>query len=183
MKIIREITLDVSKQGVQASVPLIQHDSGIYYLLIHLRNGAKEVKLSGLFTATLWVSNDTYEPVTLYTEDSAYPNTLECNISPYVTKDAGEFKAQLQIHEYGNKMVSAPEFMFSIRKDISGNSEVLTGAPFQAVAQAELNARQAANDAVQAKNEILATAGDLNAGLRAILAIQEELKNGGIADE
>ena len=183
MKIILEITLDVSKKGVQASVPLIQHDSGIYSLHIHLRNGAKEVKLNGLFTAVLWVSNDTYEPVTIYTEDGVYPNTLECNISPYVTKEAGEFEAQLQIFEYGSKMFSAPEFRFSIRTDISGNSEVLSGPPYQAVVQAELNAKASALAAEEAKKEILETAGDLNTGLQAILAIQEALMNGGIADE
>ena len=55
MKIIHEITLDLAQRGVQASVPLTQSDAGMHSLLIRLRNGSKEVKITGNLTATLWV--------------------------------------------------------------------------------------------------------------------------------
>jgi hypothetical protein len=71
MKIIHELTLDVSRQGVQASVPITQHDTGIHVLLIHLRNGSKEIRLNSSLTATLYLGNDSYEVVTVYTEDGS----------------------------------------------------------------------------------------------------------------
>lgn len=140
MKIIHEITLDVARHGIQASIPLTQHDAGMHSLLIHLRNGSREIKLSEDITATLYVSNDTYEDVIVYTENGAYPNTLECNITPYITKDTGEYTAQLQIYESGTKLFSAPEFTLIIKTDRSKDSQVLSSTPYAAV----INARDAA---------------------------------------
>lgn len=193
MKIIHEITLDLAQRGVQASVPLTQSDAGMHSLLIRLRNGSKEVKITGNLTATLWVSNDTYEPVKIYMDNGAFPNAFEYDISPYVTREAGELTAELQIFERGVGMFSAPEFVILVRKDITANSNVITASPFQAVVDAKDRAEIAAEDAEesavkaeQANNEILETAGDINTGLEAILALQEALKDpdfGGIGKD
>ena len=158
MKIIHEITLDVARHGIQASIPLTQHDAGMHSLLIHLRNGSREIKLSEDITATLYVSNDTYEDVIVYTENGAYPNTLECNITPYITKDTGEYTAQLQIYESGTKLFSAPEFTLIIKTDRSKDSQVLSSTPYAAVITARdaaaASAAQAAKIAEDLKKEI-----------------------------
>lgn len=158
MKIIHEITLDVARHGIQASIPLTQHDAGMHSLLIHLRNGSREIKLSEDITATLYVSNDTYEDVIVYTENGAYPNTLECNITPYITKDTGEYTAQLQIYESGTKLFSAPEFTLIIKTDRSKDSQVLSSTPYAAVITARdaaaASAAQAAKIAEDLRKEI-----------------------------
>jgi multidrug efflux pump subunit AcrA (membrane-fusion protein) len=162
MKIIHELTLDVSRQGVQASVPITQHDTGIHVLLIHLRNGSKEVKLNSSLTATLYLGNDSYEVVTVYTEDGAYPNTLECNVTPYMSSNVGELTAQLQIFEGADRVLSAPEFMLVIKEDRASRSNVLGSTPYAAVvtardaaqtsaAQAQTSAAQAQTSAAQAQ--------------------------------
>ncbi len=153
MKIIHELTLDVSRQGVQASVPITQHDTGIHVLLIHLRNGSKEVKLNSSLTATLYLDNDSYEVVTVYTEDGAYPNTLECNVTPYMSSNVGELTAQLQIFEGAERVLSAPEFMLVIKEDRASGSNVLSSTPYAAVVAAKAAAEDAAEKAEKAKND------------------------------
>lgn len=145
MKITHEITLDVSRQGVQASIPITQHDSGIHSLLIHLRNGSKEIKLDDSLTATLYLSNDSYENVTIYTENSAYPNCLECYVTPNMTSETGEYTAQLQIFQGADRLISAPEFLLMVKVDRSANSTVLSSSPFAAV----VSARDAAEASAQ----------------------------------
>ena len=150
MKIIHELTLDVSRQGCQASVPLTQHDAGIHSLLIRLRNGSKEIKLNGSLTATLFLSNDTSEPMTVYTENGAYPNCLECLVSPYMTSQFGELSAQLQIFEGTDRIFGSPEFMFAIREDTASGSGVASSTPFAAVVLAEAGAAASAARAEEA---------------------------------
>ena len=174
MKIIHEITLDVSRHGIQASIPLTQHDAGMHSLLIHLRNGSREIKLSEDITATLYVSNDTYEDVIVYTDNGAYPNTLECNITPYITKDTGEYTAQLQIYENGTKLFSAPEFTMIIKADRSNDSQVISSPPFAAVITARDAARSAASDAQKSAEEVENTAKDLREELGNIPVYTED---------
>lgn len=154
MKIIHEMTLDVSRQGVQASIPLTQHDAGIHSLRIHLRNGAKEIKLDKNIRATLWVAPDIYETVAVYTDNGAYPNTLECNITPFVTNNIGEFTAQFQLFEDGQRLFSAPEFIFVVKPDRTSGSEVLESTPYSAVVYAQQAAEAAADEAVKAANKL-----------------------------
>lgn len=153
MKITHEITLDVSRQGVQASIPITQHDSGIHSLLIHLRNGSKEIKLDDSLTATLYLSNDSYENVTIYTENSAYPNCLECYVTPNMTSETGEYTAQLQIFQGADRLISAPEFLLMVKVDRSANSTVLSSSPFAAVVSARDAAIRAAEQAEGAATE------------------------------
>ena len=148
MKIIHELTLDVSRQGVQASVPITQHDTGTHVLLMHLRNGSKEIKLNSSLTATLYLSNDSYEIVTVYTENGAHPNTLECNVTPYMSSNVGEITAQLQIFEGADRVFSAPEFMLVVKEDRASRSTVAESTPFTAVVAAQ---QAAETSAAQAK--------------------------------
>lgn len=180
MKIIHEMTLDVSRQGVQASIPLTQHDAGIHSLRIHLRNGAKEIKLDNPITAVLWVAPDTYESVKVYTQNGAYPNTLECDISPYVTNQVGEFTAQLQLFEDGSRMFSAPEFILLIKEDKTNGSAVITSPQYKAVVDAANAAQEAAQSAMDAKDSIELIIGDLNEVMDSIIALQESYIGGAV---
>ena len=40
MKIIHEITLDLSRHGVQCAIPVAQHEVGMRRLIIRMRNGS-----------------------------------------------------------------------------------------------------------------------------------------------
>ena len=166
MKIIHELTLDVSRQGVQASVPITQHDTGTHVLLMHLRNGSKEIKLNSSLTATLYLSNDSYEIVTVYTENGAHPNTLECNVTPYMSKNVGEITAQLQIFEGADRVFSAPEFMLVVKEDRASRSKVAESTPFTAVVAAQQAAEASAAwakgyaEAAQASKESAAIAAE-----------------------
>ena len=180
MKIIHEMTLDVSRQGVQASIPLTQHDAGIHSLRIHLRNGAKELKLNKNIRATLWVDSDTYEFVSVYTDDGAYPNTLEYNITPFVTNNIGEFTAQLQLFEDGQRLFSAPEFIFVVKPDRASGSEVLKSTPYSAVVYAQQAAEEAAQAAMDAKDGIELIIGDLNEVMDSIIALEQSYIGGAV---
>lgn len=180
MKIIHEMTLDVSRQGVQASIPLTQHDAGIHSLRIHLRNGAKELKLNKNIRATLWVAPDTYETVAVYTDNGAYPNTLECNITPFVTNNIGEFTAQLQLFEDGKRLFSAPEFIFVVKPDRTSGSEVLESTPYSAVVYAQQAAEAAAQAAMDAKDGIELIIGDLNEVMDSIIALEQSYIGGAV---
>lgn len=160
MKIIHELTLDVSRQGVQASVPITQHDTGTHVLLMHLRNGSKEIKLNSSLTATLYLSNDSYEIVTVYTENGAHPNTLECNVTPYMSSKVGEITAQLQIFEGADRVFSAPEFMLVVKEDKSSGSTVAGSTPFAAVVAAQQAAETSASRAERAESEAVAAEGN-----------------------
>ncbi|MBQ8836451.1 MAG: hypothetical protein IJ002_03180 [Clostridia bacterium] len=150
MKIIHEITLDVSRQGVQCTVPITQHDAGIHELIVHLRNGAKPIKFFAGDEATLYLGTDSFEPVTVYTENSAYPNTLVYTLSPFASQTEGEVRAVFQIYKGSERGCYTPEIAFSVKKDTTSGSKVFESSPFSAVIKAQATAEAAASRAEEA---------------------------------
>lgn len=147
MKIITEITLDLSRQGVQASVPINQHDAGARRLLFHLRNGGKPIKLEATDTAVLYIAGDRFEPLVVYTEDGAYPNSIVYDISPNASAQAGEFLAQIQIYKAVENITFTPKFMLLVSEDDTNSSGVLSSPQYAAVIKAQLAAEQYSKEA------------------------------------
>jgi hypothetical protein len=152
MVITRYITLDVSRQGVQASIPITQHDAGTLRLLIQLRNGTTPIEPNEHMTAVLYIDTDVFDPVTIYTKDGAYPYYLEYNVSPMASKEAGEHKVVLKLYSGVDQIYASPEILFVVRRDLT-NSTGLSSDKYSAVVQAKNDAENYANSAANSAKD------------------------------
>ena len=159
MKIIHEITLDVSRQGVQAVIPLAQHSAGVHRLIFTLRNGSVPIAFGDRDGATMFVEGDIIEGCTLYTDNGAYPNSIICDISAGVTSKAAQRRAVLQLYKADEAFTYSPEIMFNISKDITSSSKVQESPQYGAVVKAAFAAEQyallAQQNAEKAKEVVL----------------------------
>ncbi|MBO7310769.1 MAG: hypothetical protein J6U86_05185, partial [Clostridia bacterium] len=64
MTVNHEFTLDVTRGGVQCTIPLTQHDAGVHRLIIRIRNGGNPLTLTSRHTAALYIEGDRYEGCT-----------------------------------------------------------------------------------------------------------------------
>ncbi|MBQ8416320.1 MAG: hypothetical protein IJX13_05415, partial [Clostridia bacterium] len=148
MKITHELTLDVSRQGIQATVPLTQNDAGIHRLRFALCNGGTPMIPSEGFYAMLYLpEGEVMDPVTLYTEAGACPGRLEYDVSPRVTAGTGKREAVLQIVDGEGKVLYSPHFAFVLAADPTGGSAVTSSPAYAAVIQAQTAAEKAAGRA------------------------------------
>lgn len=173
MKIIHNVTLDVSRKGIQCSVPVTQHDSGTHRLVIRLRNGITPLKPEEGDGAVVYLGKDMYDPVTVYTSEGAYPNCLVYDVTPYATAEAGEQTAVLQVYRAADGMVYSPQFTLFVREDVTGGSLVLSSPQYAAVVKAQNaseiyaeraeNAERSANASKEAASESAAIASEAQA--------------------
>lgn len=162
MKITHEITLDVARHGVQATIPLTQHEAGVHRLIFDLYNGSVPIVFGDRDRAVLYVDGDIYDSCIVYTENGAYPNCIVCNLSAIVTKDIGERGAVLQIYKDSDTIAYSPEICLVVREDKTNGSKVLNSPQYSAVVKAQLAAEQYAKLAEQYAEE----AGDATPHIR-----------------
>lgn len=149
MKINHEITLDVARHGVQATIPLTQHEAGVHRLIFDLYNGSVPIEFGDRDRAVLYVDGDIYDSCVVYTENGVYPNCIVCDLSAIVTHDVGEKGAVLQIYKDSDSIAYSPEICFVIREDKTNGSKVLNSPQYSAVVKAQLAAEQYAKLAEQ----------------------------------
>lgn len=154
MKTERNITLNLARQGIQASIPLTQHDAGTHRVIIRLRNGSKPVVLDKDDRAVLYIDTDSYEHVDVFTDDENYKNCLVYDVSAYTTMASGETVAVLQIYRSADRTTYSPKFAFSVDKDITEGTQVLNSPAYSAVLRAQLAAEQYAAEADNKKTEM-----------------------------
>ncbi len=142
MKINHEITLDVARHGVQATIPLTQHEAGVHRLIFDLYNGSVPIEFGDRDRAVLYVDGDIYDSCIVYTENGVYPNCIVCDLSAIVTRDVGEKGAVLQIYKDSDSIAYSPEICFVIREDKTNGSKVLNSPQYSAVVKAQLAAEQ-----------------------------------------
>lgn len=203
MKILHEITLDVSRAGVQATIPLTALDGGVHRILVHLRNGATPLTFEANDTAAFFLDRDMLDPVTVYTSEGVYPNTLCYDVSQYASLEDGLFEGTFIVNKKAESIAYSPKIALAIQKNITGNSAMLEspqyGAILLAVATAEgfasdsessaiqskLSAMEALSSANEAKERAQESASytkewaDINEALERIREIQETLIAGG----
>ncbi|MBQ8140624.1 MAG: hypothetical protein IJ038_02895 [Clostridia bacterium] len=153
MKIIHEITLDVSRQGIQCSVPVTQHDAGVHRLIIHLRNGSAPLSLSENDSAVIHFDTDVIDAAAVYTSESAYPSCIVYDLTLRATAEYGEHKAVLQIYKGEERIMFTPVILLSIRKDTTSSSGVLTSSQYSAVVKAAQLAEEYARQTEEALGE------------------------------
>ena len=153
MKIVTEITLDLSRQGIQCSVPITQHDAGTRRVVVHLRNGSKPVILNEHDHCVLFFEEDNYDPVTVYTENGTYPNSLVYDLSPNLSLNAGEHQAVFQLFRGVENRTYSPLFVFAVSNDITNSSQVLQSPQYAAVLKAQYAAEQYALQANEDADE------------------------------
>jgi hypothetical protein len=142
MKINHEITLDVARHGVQATIPLTQHEAGVHRLIFDLYNGSVPIEFGDRDRAVLYVDGDIYDSCIVYAENGVYPNCIVCDLSAIVTRDVGEKGAVLQIYKDSDSIAYSPEICFVIREDKTNGSKVLNSPQYSAVVKAQLAAEQ-----------------------------------------
>ena len=154
MRVTHEITLDLSRQGIQCSIPITQNDAGAHKVVIRLRNGACPIALEENDQAVLYIDNDIWEPTLVYTNNGAYPNSIVYHMSPNVTAEAGEHTAVLQIYKSAESITFSPRFTFTITQDITMGSRVLFSPQYAAVIKAQQAAEQYAREAEEVKDSL-----------------------------
>ena len=148
MRITHNIILDVSKQGVQATVPITQHDAGVHQIVVLLRNGTEAVVLTEEDSAALYIPDaDIFDPVTVYTEESALPCRLAYDISAAASAKVGMRRAVFNVTDGRGMILYSPEIALSVRADLTEGSAVTTSPPYAAVIQAQRAAEDAAAEA------------------------------------
>lgn len=148
MRITHNIILDVSKQGVQATVPITQHDAGVHQIVALLRNGTEAVVLTEEDSAALYIPDaDIFDPVTVYTEESALPCRLAYDISAAASAKVGMRRAVFNVTDGRGMILYSPEIALSVRADLTEGSAVTTSPPYAAVIQAQRAAEDAAAEA------------------------------------
>lgn len=155
MRIITEITLDLSRQGIQCSIPITQHDAGTRRIIVHLRNGMKPVKLSEHDTAVLFFEGDNFDPVAVYTENGAYPNSLVYDVTPNASITEGEHIAVLQIFKGVENVTYTPRFALVVARDLTNGSAVLQSPQYAAVLKAQYAAEEYARQAEKSRLEMV----------------------------
>ena len=148
MKINCHIILDVTKQGVQVTVPITQHDAGSHRLIMTLRNNDQTVALSPTDHAALYLpEGDVWDPVTVYTAESAFPNSLVYDLSAAVSSAEGVHRAVVTLTDGKGSVLYTPELAFAVRPDLTGGTAVLESAPYAAVILAQGDAEASAGEA------------------------------------
>lgn len=148
MRITHNIILDVSKQGVQATVPITQHDAGVHQIVALLRNGTEAVLLTEEDSAALYIPDaDIFDPATVYTEESALPCRLAYDISAAASAKVGMRRAVFNVTDGRGMILYSPEIALSVRADLTEGSAVTTSPPYAAVIQAQRAAEDAAAEA------------------------------------
>ena len=154
MRVTHEITLDLSRQGIQCSIPITQNDAGAHKVVVRLRNGVSPISLDENDQAVMFIDNDIWEPTLIYTNNGAYPNSIVYHISPNVTAEAGEHRAVLQIYKSAENITFSPQFTFAITQDITMGSKVLFSPQYAAVIKAQQAAEQYAKEAEEVKDSL-----------------------------
>lgn len=147
MTVKHEIALDVARSGVQCTVSLTQHDTGVHRLIFRIRNGGNPLELSERTVAVMFLEGDIYESCTCYVGSEGQGGIITCDVSPAVTARVGLFKAVLQIFDGADTLLYSPQIAFSVSKDITGGTQVLESVPYSAVVKAQLEAEAHAADA------------------------------------
>ena len=128
MKINHEITLDLSRQGIQVTIPLTQFDIASHRVVIHLRNGSKPVKIDPRQHAIAVPSVGGLESVYTYAEESAYPNCLVYDVSNTITGTPGIHEATIKVLGLDGSVLGTPKLAFMVREDLTAESMIDTDA-------------------------------------------------------
>ena len=149
MKIIHNIALDVSRQGIQATIPITRGENGVRKLIITLRNKGEPIELTEYDSAALYLDTDAFEPVIVYTSNGAYPNSLVYDVTANASATAGCKRATIQISRYSAAIGStsiafSADIAFNVCNNSTYDSAVLDSPPYAAVLVAQMATEQQA---------------------------------------
>lgn len=146
MKIIHNIALDVSRHGVQAAIPITKGENGIHRLVVTLRNKGVPIAFDDRDTAVIYFDTDTFDPVTIYTKDGVYPNSLVYDVTARASAEAGAKKATFQIFTRSLDTTFTADIAFNVCDNRTYRSEVLGSPPYAAVLKAAAAAEEYAKN-------------------------------------
>jgi hypothetical protein len=142
MEIIHNIALDVSRQGIQASIPITRGENGVRKLVITLRNKGAPIELVEGDSAVLYLDTDAFEPVIVYTNKGVYPNSLVYDVTANASATIGQKKATIQISRAYGRITYSPEILLLVTENGTYNSQVLNSPPYAAVLKAQAQAEE-----------------------------------------
>lgn len=159
MRIQHTITLDVSKQGVQVTIPITRQDRGVHRLMIRLRNNEETVTLGAGDNATLYLTEpEAWEPMAVYTEQSAHAGCLICDLSAAASAVAGVRRGVVMVADAEGNLLHTPELALAVREDLAAESAMVESAPYAAVILAQNMAEASAaraEEAVESAERVL----------------------------
>lgn len=142
MEIIHNIALDVSRQGIQASIPITRGENGVRKLVITLRNKGAPIELVEGDSAVLYLDTDAFEPVIVYTNKGVYPNSLVYDVTANASATIGQKKATIQISRAYGRITYSPEILLLVTENGTYKSQVLNSPPYAAVLKAQAQAEE-----------------------------------------
>lgn len=145
MIITHNIDLDVSRQGVQATIPITRGENGARRIVFRLRNKGVPIVFEPKDTATLYFNSDAFDPIVVY------PNCLLYDVTAQASAEVGVRNAKLQISAPSMSMVYSAEIAFNVCENETYKSNVLNSPPYAAVIKASLIAEENAYNAEAAK--------------------------------
>lgn len=151
MVITHNITLDVARHGIQAVIPVTQHDANSHRIIIKLKNGGVPITFEEDDRAVAylnWGKDDSYETVVRSKNDPISPNTLVLNLTPNATSVTGEVDVTIQVYSSTNSenIYSAPTFTLCVAQDTTSGSNVATSTPYGDILRIKAEMESYAND-------------------------------------
>lgn len=171
MVITHNITLDVARKGIQAVIPVTQHDINSHRIIIKLKNGGVPISLSNNTEAAAylhWIDSDTFETVNVRdNDDPAMPNVLVFTLTSITTEKVGDVDVTLQIYSNSENFYFAPTFTLCVSKNPTKDTQVASSPAYADIIRireeiegyaydAESAAEGAKNSATEARNERIA---------------------------
>lgn len=158
MDIVKKLTLDVARDGVQANVLLVQGEAGSRALAISLRNGGAPISFDeGVFAAFRAKRPDggeIFNSCIVYTENGAYPNTIYYNVTQQNVAVAGTFNARIEVANAQGEVLWSPEFSVTVKENRSVYSDVGQQSEYSALIDAVARAETSDENAEKKLEEM-----------------------------
>ena len=167
MDIIQRLTLDVSRDGIQANVIAVQGERGVRSLVISLRNGSQAVALDHAYGAALKGvkpdGGELFNSCVVYTKDGVFPNAIVYHMTEGTVAAAGSFTVRLMVWNKIGETLYSPEFSITVKANERLDNEDVPKDEFTAFIQAMAEAQATAKGIEERTEEVFAEAARIDA--------------------
>ena len=128
MDVTKKLTLDVSRDGVQANVILVQGEVGSRSIAVSLRNGSVPLSFEKGITAAIHGirpdGGELFNSCVVYTEAGVMPNTIVYHITEGTVAVSGSYTARLVVWNEKGDQLWSPELAFVVKENTAIKSAI-----------------------------------------------------------
>lgn len=128
MDVTKKLTLDVSRDGVQANVILVQGEVGSRSIAVSLRNGSVPLSFDKGITAAIHGirpdGGELFNSCVVYTEAGVMPNTIVYHITEGTVAVAGSYTVRLVVWNEKGDQLWSPELAFVVKENTAIKSAI-----------------------------------------------------------